>query len=94
MAPNSMLANRSVVSEAETGVPSWVADPIVKAFPRVWLHQGGRYSCSVRCATRTVEMEPLDAKARKLKEPSAGFLPRFEGFRVVYQQGSRRVTLR
>lgn len=80
--------------EAETGVPAWVAAPIVKAFPRVWMHQGGQYSCSVRPTARTVELGPLDHKARKLKEPSAGSLPRFEGFRVVYVQGSRRLTLR
>ena len=80
--------------EAETGVPAWIAAPIMKAFPRVWMHQGGQYSCSVRPASRTVELEPLDGKARKLKEPSAGALPRFEGFRVVYVQGSRRLTLR
>ncbi|MEO6594805.1 MAG: helicase-related protein [Planctomycetota bacterium] len=80
--------------EAETGVPAWIAAPLVKAFPRVWMHQGGEYSCSVRHTSRTVEMEPLDAKARKLKEPSAGALPRFEGFAVVYLQGSRRLKLR
>jgi ATP-dependent helicase HrpB len=80
--------------EAVTGVPAWIAAPIIKAFPRVWMHQGGQYSCSVRPASRTVELEPLDSKARKQKEPSAGALPRFEGFRVVYVQGSRRLTLR
>lgn len=80
--------------EAETGVPAWIAAPIVEAFPRVWMHQGGQYTCSVRHPTRTVVIEPLDAKARKLKEPSTGALPRFEGFAVVYLQGSRRLTLR
>jgi ATP-dependent helicase HrpB len=80
--------------ERETGVPAWISAPIVRAFPRVWTHQGGQYVCSVRHAARTVEMEPLDAKARKLKEPSAAALPRFEGFAVVYLQGSRRLTLR
>ena len=80
--------------EAETGVPAWIAAPIVKAFPRVWMHEGGQYSCSVRPASRTVELEPLDGRARKQKEPSAGALPRFQGFRVVYVQGSRRLTLR
>jgi hypothetical protein len=80
--------------EAETGVPAWVAAPIVKAFPRVWLHEGGQYSCTVQPTSRTVELEPLDGRARKLKEPSAGALPRFHGFRVVYVQGSRRLTLR
>ena len=80
--------------EVETGVPAWIAAPIVKAFPRVWMHEGGQYSCSVRPASRTVELEPIDGRARKQKEPSAGALPRFQGFRVVYVQGSRRLTLR
>jgi len=80
--------------EAETGVPAWIAAPIVKAFPRLWVHQGGQYACTVRVAMRTVELEPLDARARKLKEPAAGALPRFDGFRVIYRQGSRRLTLR
>jgi ATP-dependent helicase HrpB len=80
--------------EAATGVPAWIAAPVLKAFPRVWLHEGGQYSCTVRPASRTVELEPIDGKARKQKEPSAGALPRFQGFRVVYVQGSRRLTLR
>ncbi|MGK0155035.1 MAG: hypothetical protein ACI9SE_001995, partial [Neolewinella sp.] len=32
--------------------------------------------------------------ARKLKEPAAGSLPRFYGFGVTFQQGSRRLSLR
>ena len=58
------------------------------------MHEGGHYSCTVRHASRTVELEPLDNRARKQKEPSVGALPRFQGFRVVYVQGSRRLTLR
>lgn len=80
--------------EAVTGVPAWVAAPILKAFPRVWTHEGGQYACTVRPTSRTVELEPIDGKARKQKEPSAAALPRFQGFRVVYVQGSRRLTLR
>ncbi len=80
--------------EAATGVPAWIAAPILKAFPRVWLHEGGQYACTVRPTSRTVELEPIDGKARKLKEPAAAALPRFHGFRVVFVQGSRRLTLR
>jgi ATP-dependent helicase HrpB len=80
--------------EAVTGVPAWVAAPILKAFPRVWTHEGGQYACTVRPVSKTVELEPIDGKARKQKEPSAAALPRFQGFRVVYVQGSRRLTLR
>jgi hypothetical protein len=79
---------------AATGVPEWVAEPIVKAFPRVWMHEGGQYACTVQAVSRTVEIEPIDGKARKQKEPSVAALPRFQGFRVVYVQGSRRLTLR
>jgi ATP-dependent RNA helicase HrpB len=79
--------------EAETGVPAWVSEPLLKGFPRVWSNQGGKYACKVSPESRTVQLEPLDSKARKLKEPRAGDLPRFHGFRVTYLQGSRRLTL-
>ncbi len=80
--------------EAETGIPKWVADPILEAFPRVWSHEGGTYSCTVLPESRTVQLEPLNQKARKLKEPPAWALPRLHGFRVTFKQGSRNLTLR
>lgn len=80
--------------EAETGIPEWVAEPILKAFPRVWSHEGGTYSCTVMHGSRTVQLEPLDQKARKLQAPPAWALPGLHGFRVTYKQGSRRLTLR
>ena len=80
--------------EAETGVPGWVSEPLLEAFPRVWNHGGGTYSCTVLPESRTVQMEPLDGKAKKLKEPPAWALPGFRGFRVKYRQGSRWLTLR
>lgn len=80
--------------EVETGIPSWEIEQVLKDFPRVWSHGGGHYSCTVRPAIRRVHLEPLDAKARKLKEPSVGALPRFGGFGVTFQQGSRRLSLR
>ena len=80
--------------ESETGIPAWVADPILEAFPRVWSNQGGTYSCTVLHESRTVQMEPINQKARKLKEPPAWALPRLHGFRVTYKQDNRRLTLR
>ena len=80
--------------ETETGIPSWESEQVLKDFPRIWSHQGGRYSCTVLPGSRRVHLEPLDAKARKLKEPAAGSLPRFRGFTVTFQQGSRRLSLR
>lgn len=80
--------------ESETGIPAWVADPLLEAFPREWSHQGGTYSCTVLPESRTVQLEPLNQKARSLKEPPAWALPGFHGFRVTYLQGSRRLTLR
>ncbi|MGK0302623.1 MAG: ATP-dependent helicase HrpB [Planctomycetota bacterium] len=80
--------------ETETGIPSWEFEQVLKHFPRVWTHQGGRYSCAVRPESRRVHLEPLDAKARKIKEPVAASLPRFHGFGVTFQQGSRRLSLR
>ena len=78
----------------ETGVEAWIHEPIVKALPRSWTYQGGTYSCTVQHLARTVLLAPLDAKAKKLKEPPASALPRFYGFRVDYLQGSRRLRLR
>lgn len=80
--------------ETETGIPSWESEQVLKHFPRIWSHQGGLYSCTVLPGSRRVHLEPLDAKARKLKEPAAGSLPRFYGFGVTFQQGSRRLSLR
>ncbi len=80
--------------EAETGIPEWVSEPVLRLLPRLWKYQGGTYLCSVLPASRTVQLEPACAKARKLREPSAAALPRLHGFRVVYVQGTRRLTLR
>ena len=80
--------------ETETGIPSWEIEQVLKDFPRVWSYQGGLYSCTVLPGSRRVHLEPLDKKARKLKEPAAGSLPRFRGFGVTFQQGSRRLSLR
>ena len=80
--------------EAETDVPRWELDPLLKDFPRIWTDRGGAYCCTVEPGLRRVTLEPLDAAAKKLKEPSASALPRFRGFQVVYQQGSRRLVLR
>ncbi|MDB4512236.1 hypothetical protein N9060_02100, partial [Arenicella sp.] len=80
--------------ESETGIPKWVADPILNAFPRVWSYEGGTYSCTVLHESRTVQLEPLDQKARKGKEPPAWALPGLHGFRVTYKQGSRKLKLR
>ncbi len=60
-------------------------------FPRFIEVPGGRYACSVSVASRCVELTP--DKGTK-KEPSAGLLPRFAGFSVVFVKASRRVTLR
>ena len=80
--------------DKETGIPSWELEQLLKHFPRVWSHQGGLYSCTVLPASRRVHLEPLDSKARKLKEPTAASLPRFHGFAVTFQQCSRHLTLR
>jgi len=92
----ALLDNADLVPdlERETGIPNWVSEPLLKAFPRLWNYQGGLYSCTLQPGARSVQLEPVDAKARKIKEPAPGALPRFHGLRVVYQQGSRRLTLR
>ncbi|MEM7201361.1 MAG: helicase-related protein [Planctomycetota bacterium] len=79
---------------AVTGVPGWAAEPLLKDFPRLWKHNGGLYSCTVLHRQSTVLLEPVDAKARKLKEPPVGSLPRLRGYCVIYKQASRRLTLR
>ena len=92
----SLIDNADLIPdlEAETGVPEWVSIPLLDSFPRTVRHQGGTYTCTVSCGTRTVQIEPLDAMAKKLKDPPLGALPRFRGFRVTYKQGSRRFPLR
>ena len=45
--------------EAETGVPGWVSEPILAGLPRLWRFQGGTYSCTVSCGSRTVLLEPV-----------------------------------
>ena len=80
--------------EEVTGVASWAAQPVLEGLPRLWKHGGGLYSCSVLPGLKTVQLEPVDAKARKLKEPRAAALPRWHGFRVTFKQGSRRLALR
>lgn len=79
---------------SETGIPDWESKPILESLPRLFHYQGGTYSCTVSSRTRTVLLEPIDAKAKKAKEPPARILPRFHGFRVTYKQGSRRRKLR
>jgi ATP-dependent RNA helicase HrpB len=78
----------------ETGIPDWESKPILQSLPRLFRYQGGTYSCTVFSRTKTVLLEPADAKAKKAKEPPARVLPRFHGFRVNYKQGSRRRKLR
>ena len=93
--PDRPVRNSNIPDlETETGLPAWAAEPILKAFPRVWSYGDGAYSCSVLPASRTVELEPLDAKARKQSAPPVSALPRLYGFRVTFKQGSRRLTLR
>lgn len=60
-------------------------------FPRVLELPGGRYACTVDVPTRTVELAPMGTTK---KEPSAGLLPRFRGFSVVFVKASRRLKLR
>jgi len=78
----------------ETGIPDWESKPILQALPRLFHYQGGTYSCTVSARTQTVLLEPMDAKAKKAKDPPLRVLPRFHGFRVTYKQGSRRRRLR
>ena len=78
----------------ETGIPDWESKPILEALPRLFHYQGGTYSCTVSSRTKTVLLEPVDAKAKKAKDPPLRVLPRFHGFRVSYKQGSRRQRLR
>lgn len=78
----------------ETGIPDWESKPILQSLPRFFHYQGGTYSCTVSSRTKTVLLEPVDAKAKKAKDPPLRVLPRFHGFRVNYKQGSRRRRLR
>ena len=62
--------------------------------PRVWVYLGGSYRCEVQARSRKVWIEPIDATAKKAKEPPREVLPRLRGFGVMYRQASRVVRLR
>ncbi len=64
---------------------------VPQQFPRRIEVPGGRYACAVNVATRCVELTPVQGTK---KEPSAGVLPRFAGFSVVFVKASRRLKLR
>jgi ATP-dependent helicase HrpB len=80
--------------EAETGIPPWASEPVLRSFPRLWSYDGGTYAFAVAETPRTVQLTPADAKARKLRAPPVRALPRLQGFRVVYVQGDLRSKLR
>jgi hypothetical protein len=63
-------------------------------FPRVWSQQGATYEIVVNPTARRVLISPANKKAKKAKEPDGRLLPRFRGFKVLYQQASRTLTLR
>ena len=78
----------------QTGVPSWVFQPLLDDFPRIWTHQGSTYTCTVQPASQRVLLEPADTRARNAGEPPARVVPRFRGFRVDFKQASRHVRIR
>jgi ATP-dependent helicase HrpB len=63
-------------------------------FPRVWVYLGGAFRCEVQPRSRKVWIEPIDATAKKAKEPPREVLPRFRTFGIMYRQASRVVRLR
>lgn len=69
-------------------------EQLMEELPRIWEFQGARYTCTPSIRAARITLEPENHIARKNSEPSAKFLPRFRGFRVVYVQASRSVTLR
>jgi ATP-dependent helicase HrpB len=79
---------------ALTGVYLVEIDALLEDFPRVWECQGAPYICQVYPRQRKVEITPANKTAKQAKEPPANMLPRFQGFRVMYRQASRVVTLR
>lgn len=80
--------------EAMAGVFPQELDELRNDFPRIWIYQGARYLCTPSPRARKVVMEPANKATKKLKEPPAKHLPRFRGYRVIYKQASRSLTLR
>ncbi len=80
--------------EAITGVPRFELDWLLGELPRVWVYQGAMYHCQINPRAQRAVMTPANQAARDRKEPPRERLPRLRGCRVVYEQGSRVVTLR
>lgn len=77
-----------------TGVARFAFEPILAEFPRVWEHQGARYSVEVAPSRKLVTLEPANKSAKNRAEPDRKFVPRFRGFGVRYRQASRIVRIR
>lgn len=77
-----------------SGVMQMELDDLLRDFPRIWVYQGSKYLCEPNPRAKKVVMQPADKATKKLKEPPAKHLPRFRGFRVIYKQASRSLTLR
>lgn len=78
----------------QLGTYRFEIDSIADDFPRVWQHQGRRYHCQVKPASRKVVLEPADKKTGRAGEPDPRFVPRFRGFDVIYRNASRVVPVR
>ena len=80
--------------EALSGLHRMELDALLQDFPRQWSHLGAVYDCTVNPKARRVTIRPANKSTKKVKEPQAKHLPRFQGFRVVYKQASRSLVLR
>lgn len=69
-------------------------EKMAEEFPRIWEHLGFRYTVRVRPLAGEVLLEPVDKKTARHSDPNPRVVPRFRGFKVVYQNASRKIVIR
>ena len=76
------------------GIEQTELDRLIKDFPRQWCYQGGIFDCLVKVGDKTVDLCPIDDKAKKLRDIPRLVLPPFRGFKVRLVRGSQIKTVR
>lgn len=80
--------------EGMSGLMAFELDALLDELPRTFEHLGVPYTCEITLRSRHVVIRPATKAARRAQEPPVQVLPRFRGFRISYEQDSRRLTLR
>ena len=76
------------------GIEKSELDGLLKDFPRQWNYQGGIFDCLVKVRDKTVDLCPVNEKAKKLRDIPHLVIPPFRGFKVRLVKGSQIKTVR